>query len=163
MKLLPVLVASASVCSAISVPSWSDLVDTVQNQQPFASPEKYLVELSETETRWVTEEEKWQLLREGKKFFDITEHSSDLELALPIAAKAVKSVKYPKKTAYNDTVSKLLGDLDQKNMRKHLETFTSFHTRYYKSDYGKFLKDARLVERSESMSLIVTDNCLPAR
>jgi leucyl aminopeptidase len=133
MKLVSALLASASVCSAISIPTWSDVVNTVQGQQPFSNPEKYLVELSEQETRWVTEEEKWQLLREGKKFFDITDHSSALELGLPEPARAVKSVKFPKKTAHNETVSKLLGNLDKKNMRKHLETFTSFHTRYYKS------------------------------
>lgn len=34
-------------------------------------------------------------------------------------------------------MKKMAKDLDQKNMRKHLEKFTSFHTRYYKSDYGK--------------------------
>lgn len=30
----------------------------------------------------------------------------------------------------------LLKQLEKNNMRKHLETFTSFHTRYYKSKYG---------------------------
>lgn len=134
MKLLSTLIASSAVCAAINIPSWSDLAGS---QQPFASTEKYLIELSSTETRWVTDEEKWQLLREGRKFFDITDHSPAPELGLPIEAKAVKSVTFPKKIAQNETVSKLLRKLDQKNMRKHLETFTAFHTRYYKSDYGR--------------------------
>jgi leucyl aminopeptidase len=30
----------------------------------------------------------------------------------------------------------MIKNLDKANMRKHLETFTSFHTRYYKSQYG---------------------------
>jgi leucyl aminopeptidase len=30
----------------------------------------------------------------------------------------------------------MLKKLEKKNMRQHLETFTSFHTRYYKSHYG---------------------------
>jgi leucyl aminopeptidase len=30
----------------------------------------------------------------------------------------------------------MLAELSKKNMRKHLEKFTSFHTRYYKSSYG---------------------------
>jgi bacterial leucyl aminopeptidase len=47
------------------------------------------------------------------------------------------AVKYPSKPEYNSTVKKLAKDLKQGNMRKHLEKFTSFHTRYYKSDYGK--------------------------
>lgn len=134
MKLISTILASSVVCAAINIPSWSDLASS---QQPFASTEKYLIELSPIEARWVTEEEKWQLLREGRKFFDITDHSSAPELGLPIEAKAVKSVTFPKKIAQNETVSKMLGDLDQKNMRTHLETFTAFHTRYYKSDYGR--------------------------
>lgn len=51
------------------------------------------------------------------------------------AATATK-VTYPSKPAYNKTVGPLLKKLDKKYMRKHLEKFTSFHTRYYKSDYG---------------------------
>jgi leucyl aminopeptidase len=47
-----------------------------------------------------------------------------------------KSVKFPSKPAYNDTIAPMLKKLEKDNMRKHLETFTSFHTRYYKSQYG---------------------------
>jgi leucyl aminopeptidase len=47
-----------------------------------------------------------------------------------------KSVKFPSKPAYNDTIVPMLKKLEKDNMRKHLETFTSFHTRYYKSQYG---------------------------
>jgi bacterial leucyl aminopeptidase len=50
---------------------------------------------------------------------------------------AVKKVTYPSKVAQNKTLSSLLEKLDSENMRSHLETFTSFHTRYYKSDWGK--------------------------
>lgn len=45
-------------------------------------------------------------------------------------------MKFPKKTAHNDTIAPLLKQLEKNNMRKHLEVFTSFHTRYYKSSYG---------------------------
>jgi leucyl aminopeptidase len=47
-----------------------------------------------------------------------------------------QSVKFPSKPAYNDTIAPMLKKLEKDNMRKHLETFTSFHTRYYKSQYG---------------------------
>jgi bacterial leucyl aminopeptidase len=47
------------------------------------------------------------------------------------------SVKYPSEPQYNTTVKKMAKELKKDNMRKHLEKFTSFHTRYYKSDYGK--------------------------
>lgn len=46
------------------------------------------------------------------------------------------TITYPAKPAYNTTVKKLAKDLSKKQMRKHLETFTAFHTRYYKSSYG---------------------------
>jgi leucyl aminopeptidase len=47
-----------------------------------------------------------------------------------------QKVSYPSKPAYTKTVKPLLKELDKSNMRKHLEKFTSFHTRYYKSEYG---------------------------
>lgn len=45
-------------------------------------------------------------------------------------------VKYPLSPAYNGTVRSLIKGLSKDNMRKNLETFTSFHTRYYKSSWG---------------------------
>jgi leucyl aminopeptidase len=51
-----------------------------------------------------------------------------------------QSVKFPSKPAYNDTIAPMLKKLEKDNMRKHLETFTSFHTRYYKSQYGFLAK-----------------------
>ena len=51
-------------------------------------------------------------------------------------AAARSKVKYPEKTTYNETLAPLMKELSKNNMRKNLEKFTSFHTRYYKSDYG---------------------------
>lgn len=50
--------------------------------------------------------------------------------------RAKKTVEYPKKPAYNSTVRPMLKHLDKRNMRKNLQTFTAFHTRYYKSESG---------------------------
>jgi len=50
--------------------------------------------------------------------------------------KAQSIIKYPSHLSHNQTVKKLAKDLQKKNMHAHLEHFTSFHTRYYKSDYG---------------------------
>lgn len=52
------------------------------------------------------------------------------------SAAAKKPVVFPKKTAYNETLKLLMKNLDDKNMHQNLEKFTSFHTRYYKSQYG---------------------------
>ena len=44
---------------------------------------------------------------------------------------------FPKKPTLQSDVRPLLDDLSKDPMEKHLEKFTSFHTRYYKSDYGR--------------------------
>lgn len=137
MKVLTALLASSSLAAAISIPSWRDAVDAVQGQQPFTPEPLSLIELSGSDTRWVTDDEKWALRREGKRFFDITDKASEYKIGSKAHHKAPKTVTYPKKTAQNESVSELLKELDKENMRSHLETFTSFHTRYYKSDYGR--------------------------
>ena len=65
---------------------------------------------------------------------DITD-TPDLGLVSALSSPK-RTVTYPSKPAYNSTLFPLMEDLSKKHMRKHLETFTSFHTRYYKSDYG---------------------------
>ena len=45
-------------------------------------------------------------------------------------------VVFPDKPAYNDTLAPMMKELSKKHMHKNLEKFTSFHTRYYKSEYG---------------------------
>jgi bacterial leucyl aminopeptidase len=49
---------------------------------------------------------------------------------------ASNTVRYPLKPQHNDTVNSLMKTLNKDNMRKHLETFTSFYTRYYRSQTG---------------------------
>ncbi|KAI1079106.1 Zn-dependent exopeptidase [Whalleya microplaca] len=95
--------------------------------------EKYLIELSPGETRWVTEDEKWELRRAGQRFMDITEHG-DLGLA-SISSKV--SPVFPKKALRQSDIKPLLANLSKDLMEEHLEKFTSFRTRYYKSDYGR--------------------------
>jgi leucyl aminopeptidase len=73
------------------------------------------------------------VLQQGIKFFDITDTP---ELGTLNRNLGIQSVKFPSKVAHNETIVPLLKDLDKSNMRKHLEKFTSFHTRYYKSEYG---------------------------
>jgi len=126
---------AATSASALSIPSTlrDGLSQIVSGQNPLASAEKYLIELAPGETQWVTDDEKWALRREGKQFFDITD-TPELGLSRRSAA---ATVKFPKKTAYNESIAPLLKHLDKKQMSGHLETFTNFHTRYYKSDYGR--------------------------
>ncbi|KAK0721603.1 hypothetical protein B0T26DRAFT_643512 [Lasiosphaeria miniovina] len=99
------------------------------------SSQKYWIELAPGETRWVTEEEKWELRRNGQRFFDITDHPK-LGMAGGKAA-AKKVFKFPKKPTLQDEVAPLLANLSKTEMEDHLTKFSSFHTRYYKSDYGR--------------------------
>jgi len=96
-----------------------------------ASVERFHIELSPGNTRWVTEEEKWELRRQGTNFMDITDHAD-----LGSTRISAKKVLFPKAVAHQDDISPLLKGLSKDNMQKHLEKFTSFHTRYYKSTYG---------------------------
>ena len=74
-------------------------------------------------------------MQNGVNFMDITA-TQDTYPAITDAQARKRLVNYPSKTAFNDSVKSLAKDLSKQNMRTHLETFTSFHTRYYKSSYG---------------------------
>lgn len=64
-------------------------------------------------------------------FYDMT-YTPDLG-SVP---KSNSVVTYPHEMAQSSSVRPLLKKLEKKNMHANLEKFTSFHTRYYKSDYG---------------------------
>ncbi|KOS23290.1 Leucine aminopeptidase 1 [Escovopsis weberi] len=99
-----------------------------------ASEEKFLVELAPGKTRWVTEEGKWELRRQGKNFIDITEHAA-LGETLGVAAKK-ETVTFPASCARKDAVQPLAAGLSKANMRANLEHLTGFWTRHYTTDYG---------------------------
>ncbi len=64
---------------------------------------------------------------------DITEHR---ELgALRITSKSTPI--FPEKVQLQSEIHPMLKNLSKDLMKEHLEKFTSFHTRYYKSDYGR--------------------------
>lgn len=45
-------------------------------------------------------------------------------------------LEVPAETSYHEEVQRFIDDLDTTNMQENLETFTSFHNRYYKSSWG---------------------------
>ncbi|KAM0810541.1 putative Leucyl aminopeptidase [Seiridium cardinale] len=105
-------------------------------EDPVEPAEKFLVELAPGETRWVSEEEKWELrryLQNGQQFMDITEHGDLGTYHIKTNAKPV----FPSKVQLESEINPLLKNLSKSHMKDHLETFTSFRTRYYKSDYGR--------------------------
>ena len=100
-----------------------------------------LIEVAPGVSRYVTDEEKWSLRRGGVNFMDITDSeqlgATNFERYLDDFTETHLEVPYPEKPAHNSTVQPLIRQLNKTNMRTHLEKFTSFHTRYYKSSYGK--------------------------
>ncbi|KAL8951365.1 MAG: hypothetical protein Q9222_002666 [Ikaeria aurantiellina] len=102
---------------------------------PNTENEVRLIELGPGETRWVTDDEKWALRRADVNFMDITD-TQDLGDALYATSSERARVVFPTQPTCNETLSPKMKDLSKKNMRKHLEKFTSFYTRYYKSSYG---------------------------
>ncbi|KAF3480789.1 leucyl aminopeptidase [Arthroderma uncinatum] len=121
MKFLSVLAlgATASTVLGASLP-----VDT--------SVEKFLVELAPGETRWVTEDEKWELKRNGQDFFDITDEAPGFT-----ASTVQAPVAYPTTIRHSKAVNAMIATLSKENMMRDLTKLSSFHNRYYKSDYGK--------------------------
>jgi leucyl aminopeptidase len=72
------------------------------------------------------------LSKNGQNFMDITE-SRDLGSFKTSSAK----VEFPSKPTLQKELKPLLKNLTKSNMHENLKTFTSFHTRYFKSDYGR--------------------------
>ncbi|KAI3554118.1 peptidase family M28 [Colletotrichum paranaense] len=130
-KALPLAVLAHSVSARFVA---EEEINRVQLYPAGSEPEKYLIELAPGNTRWVTEEEKWELRRNGNRFFDITDHKEFG--ANRLHTKTKKSV-FPEKCRLQDKVKPLIKDLDKKEIQTNLEKFTSFHTRYFKSDYGR--------------------------
>ncbi|KAL2832432.1 hypothetical protein BDW59DRAFT_169328 [Aspergillus cavernicola] len=107
--------------------------DVLENPHIHHEQEKYLIELAPYQSRWVTEEEKWALKLDGVNFIDITEEQT---FGVYPTLDADSYVHYPQNMAHEETVSELIKGLTKENMQKDLEKFTSFHTRYYKSETG---------------------------
>ncbi|KAL8819133.1 MAG: hypothetical protein Q9191_007799, partial [Dirinaria sp. TL-2023a] len=131
MKFVPLLATLAATALALSVPESDQLV--LSNNG--ADVERFLIELSPGKRRWITEDEKWELRRAGINFIDVTDTPS-LGAACADSTSDKAKVEFPKTTSYNDTLSPMMKELSKAKMRKHLEKFTSFYTRYYKSAYG---------------------------
>lgn len=102
----------------------------------FPSDSSRVLEIGEDTTITVKEFEKLSLKRRGIRFIDITDHVALPWIRLKKNSIEVPSYKYPQIISKADTVNTLLSKIDKKSMYDNLARFTSFFTRYYKSDYG---------------------------
>ncbi|OJJ95862.1 hypothetical protein ASPACDRAFT_81620 [Aspergillus aculeatus ATCC 16872] len=132
MKLIATLALGVTASTAV-------LGAVLPQQEPLTEhsvhhgQELYLIELAPYETRWVTEEEKWDLKLDGVNFIDIT---AERNTGFYPTLNAGSYVHYPVQMEHSEEVAPLLRNLSKDNMEKNLEHFTSFHTRYYRSATG---------------------------
>ncbi|KAG5658371.1 hypothetical protein KAF25_010552 [Fusarium avenaceum] len=125
--------SQASLLAACLPAVSARFIETAEVNNVVLQPEElFLVETAPGKTQWVTEEDKWEMRRNGQNFMDITETTT-------LGSKHVNAettVTFPKKCVQQKEVTKLSKNLEKDNMKANLEKMTSFHTRYYKSDYG---------------------------
>ncbi|ONH65423.1 Leucine aminopeptidase 1 [Cyberlindnera fabianii] len=83
----------------------------------------------------VSEREKLRLKRSGVNFFDVTEHKSWFftekeEVVVP-------KYNYPVKAVHSEQVESLIENIDKEKLHDNLAEFSSFFSRYYKSESGR--------------------------
>lgn len=153
VHLLAALVSALPFVAAhITAPSFVVPQHDVSRTESSNADMQALVELAQTNlrlvttgpdestARWILEEDKDALRRMGIKFMDITEHQ---ELGHQASFDVSSSKKhktrfpaFPKKLKHGKIVEKYISALTPGNMQTNLALLTSFHTRYYKSQYG---------------------------
>ncbi|EDN04339.1 LAP2 [Histoplasma capsulatum] len=121
---------AASTTIVAAVPDQKPIGDTIED----VHLGKFLIELGPGDTRWVTEEEKWGLRRDGRRFFDIT---AEAEQNVFPKTFAQTTVTFPSELQNVAHVKKLASSLSKNRLQTFLTKFTSFHTRYYKSESGR--------------------------
>ncbi|AJU59617.1 hypothetical protein H788_YJM1248D00626 [Saccharomyces cerevisiae YJM1248] len=95
-----------------------------------------VLQVGENEVMEVPESEKLNLRRRGVKFFDVTKHTSFLPFFNKEEEPTVPTYNYPPEISNKEVVDDLIKNIDKGSMHKNLAKFTSFYTRYYKSDHG---------------------------
>lgn len=123
-----------------------------------------LVELDDHQRVWMTELEKIQTKARGIKFFDITD-TQDLETFSHLR---VKKFSYPSPNE-TERVRPILKTLSIKGPQENLAHFSSFRTRYYRSESGKAsqqwlfakIKETTVQYASESLQGLITFDEFP--
>jgi len=133
MKFNTLLALGASaplLTTAFYIPASSE--QAVLRSQQTPSTEKFLVETAPGIQSWITEEDKWELRRNGVNFMDITDTQA---LGLQ-ELHTQRTYSFPSAPAFNTTIRPMLSHLNTTHMERNLEHFTAFHTRFYKSTSG---------------------------
>jgi len=134
MKAFAQLLALASL--AVSASLAYEQVPFAATQYPGFSldlAERRLVQVEGQSPMWVTELEKINLKAQGVRFFDITDNQ---ELGASAHLRTVKSPSYPSPNA-TALVKPVLKKLSTDGPKENLKEFSSFRTRYYRSETGR--------------------------
>lgn len=136
MRTAAILLSLVSLSLAVAIP---EQVGFTANSGEVAGysldlNEMRLVEMEGQPARWMTELEKIEARALGAKFFDITETR---ELGSFSHLRAQNKNKFPHGPNATEVVKPIIKLLKADNMRENLEKFTSFRTRYYRSETGQ--------------------------
>jgi len=112
------------------------------------------VQLESGDAVWMTELEKIQMKAQGVKFFDITE-TQDLGFSRSLRLKNKPSFPIPNAT---EIVEPILKTLSVTGPQENLKKFSSFRTRYYRSDTGKQSQEWLLSKISDITAEYASDS-----
>ncbi|KAG0339677.1 Leucine aminopeptidase 1 [Podila horticola] len=119
--------------TALAAPSWWEQWSLGKKTNRVAHDEdRRLVQTSELQAPfWTSEAERLDMLRNNVNYMDITDYM-DLGTSLkPLGKKSL-----PKAAVHQNKVARYVDQLSTANMEIALTKFTSFNTRYYKSETG---------------------------
>ncbi|KAF8592510.1 Zn-dependent exopeptidase [Ramaria rubella] len=109
--------------------------------------EQRLLRFEDNSEVWMTELEKIEAKARGQKFFDITD-TPDLGYSASSRSFTTVTAPYPTLKG-SETVHTVLKSLSIDGPKANLEKFTSFRTRYYRSDTGRQSQEWLLSRISE--------------
>lgn len=119
-----------------------------------------ILQIADDTTITVLESEKLSLKRSGMSFIDITNHIKFPFSHEKLVANSIPRYNYPTEALNRKIVESLTSQIDKDSMYNDLAEFTSFYTRYYKSEYGyqsaQWLEERLLNVTSEAPKGLVT-------
>ncbi|KAJ4472299.1 peptidase [Lentinula aciculospora] len=133
MKLSVCILSIASLALASPLETYQQQSLSVQDGFDLDLNALRLIQLENQAPEWVTEGRKIELKALGFKFFDVT-NNQDLGHGIQSPARVKSSFPSPNAT---EKVLPILETLSTQGPKENLEKFTSFRTRYYRSDTGR--------------------------
>ncbi|KDR83532.1 hypothetical protein GALMADRAFT_235734 [Galerina marginata CBS 339.88] len=157
MKSFAILISLVSLIAATPLAYDEQTPLTAQKQYPGFDLDLNALRLVQMEGKdpvWMSELEKIHMKAQGVKFFDITE-AQELGSSVSLRLKEKHSLPTPNAT---DIVEPILKTLSTTGPQENLKKFSSFRTRYYRSDTGKQSQEWLLSKISEITAEYASDS-----